>query len=190
MNPFETLKDLAFNLERIILGLKPPQWLVDEGQQKIVLFLNHVLKQEPVAMDRLKRKKGKSVELKWNQVQMRLCFTPAGLIERVSAEDGHADLVLNINESSALLMLQNFSQGEKPAIRIEGDVQLAAEVNWLIDHVKWDVESDLSRLVGDEMARLAVLIGKQCATALKEFAKTVKLGIESLRPNVASKKFE
>ena len=40
-------------------------------------------------------------------------------------------------------------RGDKPAVRIEGDVQLAAEVNWLVDHVRWDVEDDLARAIGD-----------------------------------------
>lgn len=38
---------------------------------------------------------------------------------------------------------------DKPAVSIEGDVQLAAEVAWLVDNLRWDVEEDLSRLIGD-----------------------------------------
>jgi ubiquinone biosynthesis protein UbiJ len=183
MDPFQTLKELALRIERVVLGLTPPTWLMDEGQQKIVLFLNHVLKQESVAVERLKRQRGKTVEFRWNQLEMRLSFTPAGLVERVSTMHGLADLVLNINESSPLTILETLSQGDKPPIRIEGDVQLAAEVNWLIDHVRWDVESDLSRLFGDEIARFLVLTGKQCSNALKDFVNTVKMGLQSLRPN-------
>ena len=183
MDPFQTLKELALRIERVVLGLTPPTWLMDEGQQKIVLFLNHVLKQESVAVERLKRQRGKTVEFRWNQLEMRLSFTPAGLVERVSTMHGLADLVLNINESSPLTILETLSQGDKPPIRIEGDVQLAAEVNWLIDHVRWDVESDLSRLFGDEIARFLVLTGKQCSNALKDFVNTVKMGLPSLRPN-------
>ena len=185
MDPFQTLKELALRVERVVLGLTPPTWLMDEGQQKIVLFLNHVLKQESVAVERLKRQRGKTVEFRWNQLEMRLSFTPAGLVERVSTMHGLADLVLNINESSPLTILETLSQGDKPPIRIEGDVQLAAEVNWLIDHVRWDVESDLSRLFGDEIARFLVLAGKQCSSALKDFVNTVKMGLQSLRPNSA-----
>ena len=183
MDPFQTLKELALRIERVVLGLTPPTWLMDDGQQKIVLFLNHVLKQESVAVERLKRQRGKTVEFRWNQLEMRLSFTPAGLVERVSTMHGLADLVLNINESSPLTILETLSQGDKPPIRIEGDVQLAAEVNWLIDHVRWDVESDLSRLFGDEIARFLVLTGKQCSNALKDFVNTVKMGLQSLRPN-------
>ena len=36
----------------------PELWVVDEGQQRLVLFLNHVLMQEKQAQDRLLRQKG------------------------------------------------------------------------------------------------------------------------------------
>jgi ubiquinone biosynthesis protein UbiJ len=181
MNPFEQLKNLAYKAEDVVLALTPPDWLVHEGQQKIVLVLNHILKQELAATERLKRQKGKSVEFRWNKVVLRLCFTPAGLVERVDSLSGVADLVLNINERSALTLFEVLGSGGKPSIRIEGDVQLAAEVNWLIDHVRWDVESDLARLLGAESARFVVLVGKECTKALKEFAGAVKKGLDSLR---------
>jgi hypothetical protein len=37
-------------------------------------------------------------------------------------------------------------------VRIAGDVQFAAEINWLVEHVRWDLEEDLSRLIGDAPA--------------------------------------
>jgi ubiquinone biosynthesis protein UbiJ len=57
----------------------------------------------------------------------------------------------------------------KPNIKIEGDVQLAAEVNWLADHVRWDVEEDLSRLLGDAPAHAVVSMVKQLVDGLKSF---------------------
>ncbi len=181
MNPIDNLKEIAFRVERMVLGLTPPEWLVDEGQQKIVLFLNHVLKQETVAMERLRRQTGKTVELRWMDIEFRIAFTPAGLVERLSSRGDTADLVLYLNERSPLMILQQLMQGEKPSIRIEGDVQLAAEVNWLIDHVRWDVESDLSRICGDETARLSVQIARQCAQALREFVNTVQHGLQVMK---------
>ena len=78
MNPIDNLKEIAFRVERMVLGLTPPEWLVDEGQQKIVLFLNHVLKQETLAMERLRRQTGKTVELRWMDIEFRIAFTPRG----------------------------------------------------------------------------------------------------------------
>ena len=181
MNPLDNIKEMAFSFERRMLGVKPPAWLLDEGQQKIVLILNHVLKQEPVASERLKRQKGKTVELRWNDIEFRIAFTPAGLVERVLPLAEMADLVLHIHENSPLIIMQHLMQGTKPPIRIEGDVQLAAEVNWLIDHVRWDFESDLARICGDEAARLTVQIATQCAYALREFVRTVQQGLQVVK---------
>ena len=59
--------------------------------------------------------------------------------------------------------------GDKPSVRIEGDVQLAAEVNWLIDHVRWDVEEDLSRIIGDAPAHMMAQNAKKVVEALRIF---------------------
>jgi ubiquinone biosynthesis protein UbiJ len=60
-------------------------------------------------------------------------------------------------------------QGDKPAVRIEGDVQLAAEINWLADHVRWDLEEDLARIMGDAPAHMVVQAGRTLAQGLGQF---------------------
>jgi ubiquinone biosynthesis protein UbiJ len=60
-------------------------------------------------------------------------------------------------------------RGDKPAIRNEGDVQLAAEINWLVDHVRWDVEEDLARLIGDAPAHQVAQVARRAAQALRQF---------------------
>jgi ubiquinone biosynthesis protein UbiJ len=60
-------------------------------------------------------------------------------------------------------------RGNKPGVRVEGDVQLAAEVNWLIDHVRWDAEEDLARLIGDAPAHTLAQFTRSAITALKKF---------------------
>ncbi|MFX9915838.1 hypothetical protein ABTP64_18690, partial [Acinetobacter baumannii] len=57
----------------------------------------------------------------------------------------------------------------KPPVRIEGDVQFAAEINWIVDHVRWDLEEDLARVVGDGPAHAAVQAVKSLARGLKDF---------------------
>ena len=54
-------------------------------------------------------------------------------------------------------------------MRIEGDVQLAAEVNWLVDHVRWDLEEDLSRVVGDTAAHTVGNVARSAANTLRQF---------------------
>jgi ubiquinone biosynthesis protein UbiJ len=62
-------------------------------------------------------------------------------------------------------------QGEKPTVHIEGDVQLAAEVNWLADHVRWDLEEDLARLLGDVPAHLLSQAAVAALAVLRGFAE-------------------
>ena len=66
-------------------------------------------------------------------------------------------------------ILSALARGDKPRVRIEGDVQLAAEVNWLIDNVRWDAEEDLARLIGDAPAHTLAVLGRQALAAMRSF---------------------
>ena len=60
-------------------------------------------------------------------------------------------------------------RGDKPTIRIQGDVQLAGEIQWLADHVRWDIEEDLARLVGDGPAHALASMARRVVQALASF---------------------
>ena len=150
-----------------VAGLQPPDWVVDETLNRLVLFLNHVLMGEPEATQRLSRQKGQRIELVWQKMQLQLQATPAGLFERGQFES--FDLRLTVTEASPLDLLSALARGDKPRVRIEGDVRLAAEVNWLIDNVRWDAEEDLARLIGDAPAHTLAQVGRQALVALKGF---------------------
>jgi ubiquinone biosynthesis accessory factor UbiJ len=149
--------------------LQPPEWLVRELQQRIVLALNHVLQQEPEAMARLTRQKGQVAHIEIAPIALKLVATPAGLLD-IAAPDAKADLTLTVMDTNPLSLLQTTLRGEKPVIQIQGDVQLAAEVNWLVDHVRWDAEEDLSRIIGDAPAHSAMQALRQAGQMLKKFA--------------------
>jgi ubiquinone biosynthesis protein UbiJ len=126
--------------------------------------------QEPAARERLQRQKGRSIQLEWRDFVFQCVCTPAGLMEWTpSNESAKPDLILQVNEPSPFVLAKSVLQGDKPPIRIEGDVQLAAEVNWLIDHVRWDVEEDLSRIIGDAPAHMVTQNAKKVVDALRSF---------------------
>lgn len=151
-SPFSFLNDLA---ARGPAALQAPPWMVDEVQQRLVLLLNHVLMKEPQATARLARVAGRTLSFSWRQFSIGLTVTPAGLLDRV-ADLPSPDLSLTLTDESPLTLARAVLAGDKPAVRIEGDVMLAAEVNWLVDHVRWDIEDDLARLLGDAPARALV----------------------------------
>jgi ubiquinone biosynthesis protein UbiJ len=156
-------------IEQFVTHAQPPVWVMDESINRLVLFLNHVIGAEPEALSRLKRQKGRCIQLQWQDKVIQLSPTPAGLLERVSQPK--FDLKLSLTDASPLAMASAVMKGEKPGVHIEGDVQLAAEVNWLIDHVRWDVEEDLSKLLGDAAANTLVSMGRQAFQAMQQFIR-------------------
>ncbi len=165
-SPFSMLEGM---LQSFNLPFTPPVWAIDEMHRRTVLLLNHVLMQEPQAMERLARQKGRVVRMQWRAMTFKVLVTPAGLLD-VAMPDAEADLALVITEESPLAIAQSLMQGNKPAVRIEGDVQLAADVSWLIDHVRWDLEEDLARLMGDAPAHALMQAAGAMAQALQRFA--------------------
>jgi ubiquinone biosynthesis protein UbiJ len=154
--------------DRVGQALQPPPWVVEEMQRRLVLLINHVLQQEPEAMARLKRQAGRLVEARWRIFTIRLQATPAGLLELGSAAL-QPDLTVTLTEESPWSLAQTALRGERPPVRIAGDVQLAAEVQWLVDHVRWDLEEDLSRLVGDAPAHAMAEMGRRMSEGLRQF---------------------
>ena len=155
-------------LQSLLGSIRPPDWVVDELQNRLVLFLNHVLIQEPQAQERLKRQKGKPVKVQWGDFHLTLAPTPAGLLERPAA-DSQPELTVTLTQTSPFALAQAVIAGDKPGVDIQGDVQLAAEVAWLVDNVRWDVEEDLSRVVGDAMAHRLTRFASTASQAVKAF---------------------
>ena len=167
-SPFSMLETLFQKLPTP--SFTPPAWAVEEGHRKIVLLLNHVLQQEPQATERLARQKDRVVLAQWREFSFKVVITPVGLLD-LASEGAAADLTLVVTDSSPLAIAQAVMQGEKPAVRVDGDVQLAAEINWLADHVRWDIEEDLSRILGDAPAHLISQVSRQLVTAVKQFVQ-------------------
>lgn len=178
----------------------PPAWLLDEARNRLVLLLNHVLQQEPEAMQRLRRHVGKRVQVRWGRAEppadaqdfgLVLRISPAGLLES-AAGDARADLRLAIDEPSPLTLAGKLLRGDKPAVAIEGDVQFAAEIAWLVDNVRWDVEEDLARLLGDAMAHTLVQTVRAAASTLRQWivpaAQAARDQALALRARVAAQR--
>ena len=178
-SPFSFLQSIASRFQ-------PPAWVVDETQQRLVLFLNHVLMQEKTAQERLLRQKGRVAHVQWGSLAIDLIVTPAGLVDRAPAY-AKPDLVLSVMTESPLAVVQAALAGKRPAVKIEGDVQLAAELGWLAENLRWDAEEDLSRLIGDAPAHTLASVGRRVAAALKEFlAREPSSGASSAPPDAAA----
>ena len=167
--PFATpLRALDSLLSVFEARFAPPAWMVIEAQGRLVLLLNHVLQSEPEAMARLKRQQGKTVLFNWRSFSLLLTATPVGLLD-VSTQAGPHDLTLTLTQTALPELAVALQTGATPTMRIEGDVQLAAEVGWLTQHVRWDIEEDLTRLLGPAPAQAIAQAGRTLAQAFKSF---------------------
>lgn len=166
----QNLQHIPAQFAQFLMQFKPPVWLLHELQDKLVIVINHVLSQEPAAVERLRRQQGRHIAVAWREHHLQWHITPAGLLERATDQKA-PDLRVQISENAPLNLLQTLAKGDKPAMRIEGDVLLASEINWLVDHVRWDAEEDLSRIVGDATAHHIVSMAKRVMQALSEFVR-------------------
>ena len=158
-------------LESIATRFQPPAWAVSETQQRLVLFLNHVLMQEKEAQDRLARKKGSVLHIRWGLFELDLLITPAGLLDKASSA-AKPDLLIAVAVDSPLNAMQSVMAGKPPPVKIEGDVQLAAELGWLAENLRWDFEEDLSRVLGDVPAHALADAARRAMAGLKQFLVT------------------
>ncbi len=160
-------------LQNLVNAFQPPPWVVDEIQNRVVLLINHVLSQEPQAQERVRRQHGKTARLVWGRFDLSLTATPAGLLERpLGALKGgvtSSDLTVTLTQTGLPDVLQTVLKGEKPSVNIEGDVLLAAEVAWLVDNLRWDLEDDLARVLGDVPAATLVRSAGLAADGVRTF---------------------
>lgn len=164
-----------------------PSLLLPAVLDRLLLLLNHVLAAEPAASSRLERHAGRSIALEW-QVEpgpwpvppaLSLRITRAGLFERPEAEAGPEgspaapastpepapapDLRLRVELPAPHRLAALWLSGQRPAVSVEGNALLAADLAWLGENLRWDLGADLARIVGagpaHELMRLAGALG-------------------------------
>ncbi len=160
------------------------------AMERITLLLNHVIAAEPVATERLRPHSGRSIQLQWTGWPSLLPppplvafnITPAGLLEWCGEQaPAQPDLRVSLDASNPLRLVGQWLSGERPKVGIEGDSALAADVSWLIDNLRWDIEDDVARVIGQapahELARAASALG----AGLREAVSTLQ-GLMSRGP--------
>jgi ubiquinone biosynthesis accessory factor UbiJ len=144
--------------------------------ERLTLVINHVLNGEAVATQRLRAHAGRCVAMQvgaWPSVlppppPLAWRITPAGLLEWCGDAPGLApDLAVHLDAPNPALLLAKTLAGETPPVRIEGDAQLAGDVNWLLQNLRWDVAADLERLFGPTVAQPLHKVGSMVAAALR-----------------------
>ncbi len=157
--------------------------------ERLVLVVNHVLGAEAQAVARLKPHAGRVLRLElsgWPRLlgqppDLGFEITPAGLM---SASSGlrSADLTVRVDASNPALLAWRVLTAESPPVTIDGDAQLASEVDWLLKNLRWDVEADLERLFGPAVAHELHRLGSALARALRTAGQQAAAMADRLRP--------
>jgi ubiquinone biosynthesis accessory factor UbiJ len=150
--------------------------------ERVTLLVNHVLGSEAVATQRLVPHAGRCIGLHfegWPRALRPLPalvfrVTPAGLVEWCGAEPpAEPDLRVAIDASNPALAVAQALTGTRPKIEVAGDAAFAADLNWLFDNLRWDVQDDLAKIVGPAPAREIGRIAGGVAAALREAVRTL-----------------
>jgi ubiquinone biosynthesis protein UbiJ len=121
--------------------------------------LNHVLRSAPLAMERLRPHAGRTVAFHVGPFATAFTIQTTG---EVTAALPSASRDLTVRISPALL--PRLAAREEAAFRdieLQGDMELAQEVSFLARHLTWDVEEDLSKVVGDIAAHRIVSAARE-----------------------------
>jgi ubiquinone biosynthesis protein UbiJ len=153
------------------------QFAATAFMQRATLFLNHVLAAENAAVERLRPHTGRCIRLQltgWPTLlpplpELSFVVTPAGLVEWCGEGPmPPADLELSVDASDPAGLFARGLTGQRPPVAVTGDGDLATDVSWLMDNLRWDVQDDLARLVGAGPAHELSRIGAALATGLRE----------------------
>lgn len=124
-------------------------WLEQVTATSAVRAINHVLNMNAWAKAKLQPHAGKVVLLQLPLGAATLRVAGDGLFETAPAGDEQG-AVLRLHPSAA--QWTRFFAGNRAAAREfakDGDAALAADLLFVAEHAEWDVEEDLSRVVGD-----------------------------------------
>jgi len=122
-------------------------------------ILNHLLRQQPWARDQLCRFSGKNLRLTVPPITLDLSIDNNG--EFIPREpNAPLEAMLSLPASAALQFALS-GKLDASQININGDTDLAHGVGDILRNLSWDVEEDLSRVMGDVPANTLMSFGKK-----------------------------
>lgn len=151
---------------------------------RALLAINHVLLSEPQAVQRLRAYEGRFLRVGWRAgsrwvplpPDLHLLITPAGLLEWLQPEErlpADSEFSLEVSLDEALAALGQ-SRPLTHAVRLEGDAALASDLAWMLDHLRWDFEADLGRLLPPAAAHGIARAGRTAFGLLLRFGGALR----------------
>ncbi|TCV88102.1 ubiquinone biosynthesis accessory factor UbiJ [Sulfurirhabdus autotrophica] len=119
-----------------------------------IAFVNHVLRGQSWALERLKPYAGKAAQFTVTPFSFVFVIQENGEFASTSAET-NADVSLSFS-SGVLLRIIAADNAAMSEVAMSGDTALAGEIGYIAKNTRWDAEEDLSRIFGDIVAHRMV----------------------------------
>lgn len=109
--------------------------------------INRLLRANGWALERLRAHAGKTALLSSAPFELRVTVQENGELEYAGV-DATPDVTISASPG-VLLRLAARDESAWRAAEVTGDMQFAATIDYVRNHLDWDYEEDLSRVVGD-----------------------------------------
>jgi ubiquinone biosynthesis protein UbiJ len=133
----------------------------------IVGVVNHLLAAQSWARSRLVVHAGDSIRLEVGPTVIEVAVTAEGLLE--PAADRAPAVTILVPLSALPRLLARDAQARRQ-VGVTGNVALAADIEYLFANLRWDVEGDMSRVIGDIAAHRVAQAGAVAARWPREVA--------------------
>ncbi len=133
-----------------------------------VATLNHLLAQAEWAQGRLRPFAGKEARILIGELAIGFSVGNDGFLAESLSRDEPA-VTISVPTPGPSDLAKGLD-GLMQSARIEGEVELADALGFVLRHLRWDVEADLARLVGDIAAHRLHRTGLNMLTGLQRSA--------------------
>lgn len=133
-----------------------------------VAFANHLLESAPWARDKLSAHAGKTALFDVFPARLAVAVAADGRLQPAPPQASPAVTI----RLTHLTLLEVLADGEEAWRKAEvaGDTDFAAVISQVASNLRWDVEEDLSRVVGDIAAHRVAQAGRAAAAWPKQAA--------------------
>ena len=112
--------------------------------------VNHLLARESWARERLAPYAGKTARLSCPPVVLTLLVQPDGYLGVVGETETHQfDVTVSVPSDALPAFVQGGQAAVMKHVKIEGDAEFATVIAKLAEHLRWEPEEDLAKLIGD-----------------------------------------
>lgn len=136
----------------------------------LAITVAHLLRGQPWLRDKLVPFQGRCVRFEVFPFATQVAVAADGTLSPSAA--GEADAVVELSATTALRLLAG-DHGARTQISVRGDTEMAVALSAVLSELRWDVEEDLSRVLGDVAAHRLVRGAEDLAAWQRRSARDI-----------------